>query len=103
MCPGNSERSYVLNIFSFVCVFKICTRDLSTSMSVYHVHAWCLQQPEKSLDPLELESQIVRSCDVGGGTRPRFSGRAASALSHGGIYSSPASVLKRKCHETAWM
>jgi len=33
-------------------------------LSVYQVHVWCLRRSEEALDPLELELQMVISCQI---------------------------------------
>lgn len=52
------------------------------SVSVPHMHAWCLQRPERALNALDLKLQRVESPLWVLGMKPKSSRKAASALYH---------------------
>ena len=60
--------------FMYLGVLPVC-------MDVFHMYAWCLRRPEKSVsDCLGLEFQIFVSPMWVLGIKPRSSGRAANTL-----------------------
>lgn len=62
----------------------MCISVLPGHIYMHHICAWCLQRPGKGIGfPQPLGIVVIDGCELG--TEPGYSGRAVSAVNHGGI------------------
>ena len=83
---------WVLTYHVYSTYMYTCTRA-----HMHTCHTRCPLRPDEVLDPLDLELQIIVSCQVGLNTQPRSSARTARVLKHWPPLQLPPVLLTNSC------